>query len=76
MCSSDLQMTAFLIQRGGIARQAVPQYHSLDPVIRPWTMNPDAALQFARYSDAAAYLRCHLAAGHAVVPFVPAGGAA
>ena len=67
-------MTAYLIQRGGIGAQACPQFHSLDPVIRPWTMNRDTALRFARFDDAANYQRCHLADGHAVVPV--AGGAA
>ena len=38
-------MTGWIIQRGGIGPRAVAQFHSLDPVIRPWTMNRDTALR-------------------------------
>lgn len=59
----------WVIQRGGPAwlTGKPRQFHTLDQIVRPWTMSPELALRFARMGDAEDYQRAHLAAGHSVV---------
>ncbi len=62
-------IAAWLIQRTG--RGGLRSFYTLDPASRPWTLQPEKALRFARWIDSEMFIAGFLSRRHVSVPYLP-----